>query len=368
MGCRVAHHALAHLSPRTHTIAQGSPHNAPLAVGATTNGTVTINEDGGIFNAAVRPTANWSSTARSRCSTPTTHSPRWVRGRPSTTECTPCTGQSPGRRSRAPINDLERHNNTNNNQAAVAAGDDPTRARSIMSITAGLRAWARCCRRMSTTGSISTTPTAMCMRRPTSATTTAPEPSTVGCRALPRQQQRRAECMPRRIHQGVDDPACGLVCQGLHGCSHAVRIGGSQPVAGQAIHSNIGYRISSVNGNQFFNDARAVNGSLVSDVSVALCECCMDGPSRMIWKAEYNFYGYGEGGPSGPQYCSTSTSLTSAVVPCTSLYQAGESDGSDRIARRSDRAAELSREQRDPWSALRVLIAWGTSASVAKIP
>ena len=44
----------------THTIAQGSPHNAPLAVGATSNGTVTINENGAILNAAVRPAANWS--------------------------------------------------------------------------------------------------------------------------------------------------------------------------------------------------------------------------------------------------------------------------------------------------------------------
>jgi hypothetical protein len=40
----------------------------------------------------------------------------------------------------------------------------------------------------------------------------------------------------------------------------------------------------------------------------------------MIMKAEYNYYGYGEGGPSGSQFCSTSTSTTSTVVPCTSLY------------------------------------------------
>jgi hypothetical protein len=44
----------------------------------------------------------------------------------------------------------------------------------------------------------------------------------------------------------------------------------------------------------------------------------------LILKGEYNFYGYGEGGPSGPQYCSTSTTPTSAVVPCTTLaYQTG---------------------------------------------
>ncbi len=38
---------------------KGTPHNAPLATGATTNGTVNIQENGGIFNAALRPTNNW---------------------------------------------------------------------------------------------------------------------------------------------------------------------------------------------------------------------------------------------------------------------------------------------------------------------
>ena len=49
----------------------------------------------------------------------------------------------------------------------------------------------------------------------------------------------------------------------------------------------------------------------------------------LIWKAEYNYYGYGEGGPSGPEFCSTSTALTSAVVPCTSLpYPTGLTESS----------------------------------------
>ena len=73
------------------------------------------------------------------------------------------------------------------------------------------------------------------------------------------------------VHQRVNDAACGLVCQGLHGCSHAVRIGDVQHVSRQqAVHSNIGYRISAVNGSQFFNDARAVNGSLASRISLRL--------------------------------------------------------------------------------------------------
>jgi hypothetical protein len=90
------------------------------------------------------------------------------------------------------------------------------------------------------------------------------------------------------------------------------------------VHSSIGYTISSVNGNQFFNDARAVNGSLDSTYQSPFVKLAWTLRPGLIWKAEYNFYGYGEGGPSGPQYCSTSTSVTSSVVPCASLpYQTG---------------------------------------------
>jgi hypothetical protein len=50
----------------------------------------------------------------------------------------------------------------------------------------------------------------------------------------------------------------------------------------------------------------------------------------LVLKAEYNYFNYGEGGPSGSQYCSTSTGYAvtagqttpgtpPTVVPCTSL-------------------------------------------------
>jgi len=80
-----------------------------------------------------------------------------------------------------------------------------------------------------------------------------------------------------------------------------------------------GYRISSVSGNQFFADAQQVNGSLQSAYQSPYFNVAWTIHPGLIWRAEYNYYGYGEGGPSGPQFCSTSTSLTSAVVPCTSL-------------------------------------------------
>jgi hypothetical protein len=40
-----------------------------------------------------------------------------------------------------------------------------------------------------------------------------------------------------------------------------------------------------------------------------------------IAKAEYNYFGYGEGGPSGAPQCSTTTSLTAVVAPCSSFSQ-----------------------------------------------
>jgi hypothetical protein len=85
------------------------------------------------------------------------------------------------------------------------------------------------------------------------------------------------------------------------------------------IQSNLGYRISAVNGTRFFNDARDVNGSLVSSYQSPFVNLAWTVHPGLTLKTEYNFYGYGEGGPSGPQDCSTSTSLTSAVVPCASL-------------------------------------------------
>jgi hypothetical protein len=85
------------------------------------------------------------------------------------------------------------------------------------------------------------------------------------------------------------------------------------------VHYNIGYRISSVNGNQFFTDARSVNGSLHSSYQSPFVNFAWAMHPGLTWKAEYNYYGYGEGGASGTQSCSTSTALTSTVVPCASL-------------------------------------------------
>ena len=84
-------------------------------------------------------------------------------------------------------------------------------------------------------------------------------------------------------------------------------------------HSNLGYRVSAVNGDRFFNDARDVAGSLVSTYQSPFANVSWKFSPKMTWKAEYNYYGYGEGGPSGAQLCSATVSLTATVAPCSSF-------------------------------------------------
>ena len=85
------------------------------------------------------------------------------------------------------------------------------------------------------------------------------------------------------------------------------------------LQSNVGYRATAVSGSEFFTDARSVNGSLNSTYLSPFANVSWKFNNKMTWKAEYNYFGYGEGGPSGSQYCSTSTSASAAVVPCGSL-------------------------------------------------
>ncbi len=93
------------------------------------------------------------------------------------------------------------------------------------------------------------------------------------------------------------------------------------------ISSSLGYRISSVSGNQFFNDARQVNGSLQSAYQTPYVHVAWTIHPGWVWKADYDFVSFGEGGASGAPLCSTSTSATAVVVPCNSPTLAGFSTG-----------------------------------------
>ncbi|WP_263374529.1 hypothetical protein [Granulicella aggregans] len=84
------------------------------------------------------------------------------------------------------------------------------------------------------------------------------------------------------------------------------------------VRTAAGYRISAVSGNQFFANAQQVNGSLQSAYQSPYFNVAWKLHTGLIWKAEYNYYGYGEGGTSGAPFCSNSTSLSSTVLPCNS--------------------------------------------------
>jgi hypothetical protein len=93
----------------------------------------------------------------------------------------------------------------------------------------------------------------------------------------------------------------------------------------------IGYRVSAVAGSQFFADARAVNGALQSTYQTPYLNVAYTMHPGFTWKAEYNYFGYGEGGPSGAQNCTlTSVAVVTAanIVPCASMsVQTGMNEG-----------------------------------------
>jgi hypothetical protein len=66
------------------------------------------------------------------------------------------------------------------------------------------------------------------------------------------------------------------------------------------LHGKAGYRISSVNGSTQVMNVRQVNGSLQSYFQTPYAQLVFDLEQKWAWKADYNFYGYGEGLPIGP--------------------------------------------------------------------
>ena len=86
------------------------------------------------------------------------------------------------------------------------------------------------------------------------------------------------------------------------------------------IHSDIGYRVSAVNGSQFFNDAQEVNGSLQSAYQTPYLDVAWTVKPGWIWRAEWTYYNYGENeNINGATSCSTSSLPTSTIVPCSTL-------------------------------------------------
>lgn len=301
-----------------HVIAEGIPHDAPLAPGATSDGTVTIHENGGIFHAALRPTSNWNIDGSVGILTFdnvfTPMGPRQQQQYRVHTMYRPKSWAT----ITAAFNDRERHNNTNNTGEASPYGplDHVSHTRAI-SMGAELYPNAHYGVNFNYTYTDVYMADNICYLADSStAYPGAATPSGVGCPNSQGYGSPSLEFGPARDF--MDAPTnSGSVAFTL------------SPT--KTVRSNIGYNISSVNGSRFYNDARDVAGSLVSTYQSPFVDFSWTSRPGLTWKAEYNFYGYGEGGPSGAQYCSTqdptAANPTVPVVPCDSPSLGGAQTG-----------------------------------------
>jgi len=292
----------------THTIAEGTvnPGDVPLAVGTTTGGIVTINENGGIFNAALRPTANWNLNGTveifyaDNAFTPV--GPRQTKHYRVHTLYRPKSWATVS----GAFNDRERHNNTNNTGLTPLDGpiDHVDHSRAV-SLGANLFPNEHYGLDFNYAYSDVYTATNICYDAAASATQPGAAPAS------------GALC-PGATVRGTNyyefGPARDFMDAPTQSGSVALML---SPI--KSLKSNIGYNISAVNGSRFYNDARDVAGSLVSTYQSPFVNLAWTLHRGLTWNAAYNFYGYGEGGPSGSPYCSASNpTLASPTVPVVS--------------------------------------------------
>lgn len=307
---------------RQHLIGEGeSPtlaHNTPLTAGATTAGTVTINQNGGILNVAVRPAIHWDLNGSAEVSysdnafTPV--APRQLQHYRVHTIYRPKTWASLS----GAFNDMELHNNTNNTGTAPLDGPLGHVAHSrVGSVGVTLFPNDRYGIDASYSYSDVYTSTNICYDAGAAPT-------------LPGAASPSGTLCPGASVRGTNYYEFGPV----RDFEDAPTQSGSVALAfspAKALHSDVGYQISSVNGTRFYNDARDVAGSLVSNWQSPFVNVAWSVRRNWIWKAQYNYYGYGEGGPSGSPYCSTTNpTLASPAVPvvaCNSPALAGLQTG-----------------------------------------
>jgi hypothetical protein len=317
------------VSPRTtlsltyryanHDIAQGTPHAGPipLALADPVNGTVSITENGGIFGAAVRVTNNWSVNGSAEVSYAdnafTAVSPRQLKQFRFHTMYKP----RPWATISGAFNDRERHNNTFNNADAVAAGQaeyygplnhiDYSRVASLNAMLAPNGHYGF---DLSYSYVDIYTATNICFA--SGATATLPGVATLTNNGAP-------NVCPGVFARGSTTQLVDFMARNFLDAPTQYGSVALNMSPADNVHANIGYRISAVNGDRFYNDARDVAGSLVSTYQSPFADISWKLTKRMTWKGEFHNYNYGEGGASGAQYCSNTVSTTAAVVPCASL-------------------------------------------------
>ncbi len=299
-------------------IGEGVPHNGPITT--TTDpvtGQITINESTGIFNASLHPAKNWDLNGSVEIgyydNSFTTVLPRQFKQyRVHTTyklnSMTTISGV---------YNDRERHNNT-----FVGSQDEPyvgpvnhidySRFGSVTAVVAPNERYSL---DVSYTYSRVYAATNICYSN--GATATAPGAATVTVGGAPNVCPVAPPAIPSTwFGRDFMDAPTQFASAGFT----------YTPIA--KVSTNLGYTISDVNGSRFFNDSRDVNGSMVSNYQSPYLSLAYTMHPNLIWKAQYNYFGYGEGGPSGAQLCSTATSATATVTPCASLpFPTGLTEG-----------------------------------------
>ncbi|MGA2897892.1 MAG: hypothetical protein ABSE27_09890 [Acidobacteriaceae bacterium] len=289
-----------------HVIAQGFPHNVKLVSGS--SGTVTINENGAIFNAALRPTNHWDLNGTIEAfyddNVFTPMGARQTRHYRIHTLYRP----KPWATLSGAFNDLERHNNTNNTDTPPADGPlqhvDHSRTVGLGAVLAPNERYGFDFNYSYSDVYISTN---ACYLNGATA-------------ALPGAASTTSAGAPNLCPNLLTD--WGPVKDFMDAPTQYASFGVTYS-PNKVLRSGLGYRISAVSGNQFFSDAQQVNGSLQSAYQSPYLNLAWTVHPGLVWRAEYNFYGYGEGGPSGAPFCSTSTTATSAVVPCNSSTLTG---------------------------------------------
>ena len=293
-----------------HTIAEGAANTTGYLSGISN---FAIYEDGGTFGVNVQPANNWNINGSVELlyadNVLTPVAPRQLQHYRIHTTYRPQTWATFS----AAYNDLERHNNTNN--TGIVSVDGPLQHvdhSRIVSLNADLMPNEHYGFDIGYAYSDVYTATNICFLGTASSPTIpgAATPTGVACPS----PTPRVPGTPYTF-----GPAKDFMNAPTQYASVALAL---SPI--DKFHANIGYRISSVNGSRFFNDPRDVNGSLVSNYQSPFVNLSYAMRKNLIWKGEYNYFGYGEGGPSGAQYCNPSSTLPTLtipapVVPCSTL-------------------------------------------------
>ena len=300
-----------------HLISEGqgtAAHNVPIPGVNTTSGEVEIHENGGVFNAALRPASNWdlngSVEAMYNDNAFTPMGFRQLRHYRVHTIYRPKSWATIS----GAYNDVERHNNTNNQQSVTGNTDpyagpldhvDHSRVGSF-----GAEMFPNDHYGLDLNYSYSDVYMSDNICYLGNASATLPAASIASGTACPNNAATRS---------GTYDfgPAKDFMDAPTQFGSVAFMYSPTKQ-----FRSNLGYRITSVNGTRFYNDARDVAGSLVSTYETPYLNASWESRPGLIWKAEYSLAGYGEGGHSGAQYCSTTNPTPTAPVSpvlCSSL-------------------------------------------------